>query len=53
MEAMMKITAIKTFRAEEFSNVLWVHVETDQGVTGLGESTIRWQAGWWAVTRFI
>ncbi|KJF72816.1 mandelate racemase/muconate lactonizing enzyme family protein [Agrobacterium arsenijevicii] len=34
----MKITAIKTFRADEFSNVLWVHVETDQGVTGLGET---------------
>jgi L-alanine-DL-glutamate epimerase-like enolase superfamily enzyme len=34
----MKITAIRTFRAAEFSNVLWVHVETDAGVTGLGET---------------
>lgn len=34
----MKITAIKTFRTEEFSNVLWVHVETDAGITGLGET---------------
>jgi galactonate dehydratase len=34
----MKITSIKTFRLEEFSNVLWVHVETDAGVTGLGET---------------
>ncbi|HUG60253.1 MAG TPA: mandelate racemase/muconate lactonizing enzyme family protein [Methylomirabilota bacterium] len=34
----MKITAIKTFRADEFSNVIWVHVETDAGVTGLGET---------------
>ncbi|MFN3274194.1 MAG: mandelate racemase/muconate lactonizing enzyme family protein [Paracoccus sp. (in: a-proteobacteria)] len=34
----MKITAIRTFRAEEFSNLLWVHVETDAGITGLGET---------------
>jgi len=34
----MKITSIKTFRLEEFANVLWVHVETDAGVTGLGET---------------
>ncbi|MBE9640977.1 mandelate racemase/muconate lactonizing enzyme family protein [Salipiger mangrovisoli] len=34
----MKITAIRTFRAEEFANVLWVHVETDAGITGLGET---------------
>ncbi|MDZ4135650.1 MAG: mandelate racemase/muconate lactonizing enzyme family protein, partial [Paracoccaceae bacterium] len=34
----MKITAIRTFRADEFSNVLWVHVETDAGITGLGET---------------
>jgi L-alanine-DL-glutamate epimerase-like enolase superfamily enzyme len=34
----MKITSLKTFRLKEFSNVLWVHVETDAGVTGLGET---------------
>ena len=34
----MNITGIKTFRLEEFANVLWVHVETDAGVTGLGET---------------
>lgn len=34
----MKITALKTFRVEEFANVLWVHVETDEGITGLGET---------------
>lgn len=34
----MKITSIKTFRLEEFANVLWVHVETDAGITGLGET---------------
>ncbi|CAD5263477.1 MULTISPECIES: mandelate racemase/muconate lactonizing enzyme family protein [Halomonadaceae] len=34
----MKITAIKTYRLKEFSNVLWVHVETDAGIVGLGET---------------
>ncbi len=34
----MKITAIRTYRVEEFENVLWVHVETDVGITGLGET---------------
>lgn len=34
----MKITSLKTFRLAEFSNVLWVHVGTDAGVTGLGET---------------
>lgn len=34
----MKITAIKTYRLKEFSNVLWVHVETDAGIAGLGET---------------
>ena len=34
----MKITALRTYRVEEFANVLWIHVETDSGVTGLGET---------------
>lgn len=34
----MKITALRTFRVEEFANVLWIHVETDEGITGLGET---------------
>ena len=34
----MKITALRTFRVEEFANVLWIHVETDEGVIGLGET---------------
>lgn len=34
----MKITAIRTLRTEEFANVLWVQVETDAGITGLGET---------------
>lgn len=34
----MKITAIETIRLEEFPNLVWVQVETDAGITGLGES---------------
>jgi L-alanine-DL-glutamate epimerase-like enolase superfamily enzyme len=34
----MKITAIETIRAEEFENLLWLRVHTDEGVSGLGET---------------
>jgi len=34
----MKITRIETLRLEEYPNLLWVHVGTDEGVTGLGET---------------
>ena len=34
----MKITAIETIRLEEFPNLLWVHVHTDEGIVGLGEA---------------
>ena len=34
----MKITAIETVRVEEFPNLLWVLVHTDEGLTGLGET---------------
>jgi len=34
----MKITSIETIRVGEFSNLLWVLVHTDEGVTGLGET---------------
>ncbi|MGD2141545.1 MAG: mandelate racemase/muconate lactonizing enzyme family protein, partial [Burkholderiales bacterium] len=34
----MKINEIKTINLEEFPNVLWVQVHTDEGVTGLGET---------------
>ena len=33
----MKITAIETIRLDEFPNILWVHVHTDEGLIGLGE----------------
>src|SRR5215207_2752540 len=34
----MKITAIETINLEEFPNVLWVHLHTDEGIIGLGET---------------
>ena len=34
----MKIAAIETIRLEEFANLLWLRVHTDEGVTGLGET---------------
>ncbi len=34
----MKITAIETLRVEEHPNLCWVHVHTDAGLTGLGET---------------
>ncbi len=34
----MKVAAIETIRVEEFPNLLWVQVYSDQGLTGLGES---------------
>src|SRR4030081_3278947 len=34
----VKITSIETLRTEEFANVLWVRVHTDQGLIGLGET---------------
>jgi len=34
----MKITAIDSIRLDEFPNLLWVHVHTDEGLIGLGET---------------
>ena len=34
----MKITEVETLRLDEFPNVLWVLVHTDEGLTGLGET---------------
>ena len=34
----MKITALETVRLDEFPNVLWVRVHTDEGLVGLGET---------------
>ena len=34
----MKVTAIETIRVDEFPNLLWVQVHTDEGLVGLGET---------------
>lgn len=34
----MKITAVETIQVEEFSNFLWLRLETDEGLVGLGET---------------
>lgn len=34
----MRIIALETFRAPFHDNLLWVHLETDAGLTGLGET---------------
>jgi len=34
----MKITALETIRLEEFSNLIWLRVHTDEGLVGLGET---------------
>jgi len=34
----MKITAIDTIRIDEFANLLWLRVHTDEGLYGLGET---------------
>ena len=34
----MKISAIETIRIDEFPNLLWVQVFTDDGIIGLGET---------------
>ncbi|SBW08615.1 Mandelate racemase/muconate lactonizing enzyme protein [uncultured delta proteobacterium] len=35
---MAKITSIRTIRIAERSNILWVEIETDEGLTGTGEA---------------
>ncbi|ESQ75166.1 mandelate racemase/muconate lactonizing enzyme family protein [Asticcacaulis sp. AC402] len=34
----MKITSLETIRLQEFPNLLWVNLETEDGLTGLGET---------------
>ncbi|NRB19696.1 MAG: mandelate racemase/muconate lactonizing enzyme family protein [Rhodobacteraceae bacterium] len=34
----MKITEVETVSLEEHPNLLWVHIKTDQGLIGLGET---------------
>ena len=35
----MKINRLETLRLEEFPNLVWLRVHTDQGVIGLGETS--------------
>jgi galactonate dehydratase len=39
-----RITRLTTFEVEELPNVVWVEVETDDGVTGLGETFLHGEA---------
>ena len=34
----MKITRLETLRLDEFPNLVWLRVHTDQGMSGLGET---------------
>ena len=34
----MKVTALETVRLDEYPNLIWVLVHTDEGLTGLGET---------------
>jgi L-alanine-DL-glutamate epimerase-like enolase superfamily enzyme len=34
----VKITALETIQLEEFPNLVWLHIHTDEGLIGLGES---------------
>jgi galactonate dehydratase len=40
----VKVTGIRTLRLGEFPNLLWLVVETDEGLTGLGETFFGAQA---------
>src|SRR6478672_9102578 len=34
----MKITGVETVRLDEFANILFVRIHTDEGIVGLGET---------------
>src|SRR3954453_8535739 len=36
--SMSRITTLRTIRIDERPNLIWVEIETDEGLTGLGES---------------
>ena len=40
----MKVTKLETIRLDEFPNLVWVHVQTDEGLVGLGETFFGAQA---------
>ena len=47
----MKITSIETIRLEEFANLLWLRVHTDEGIHGLGETFFSVDVGHALITR--
>ena len=40
----MKVTKLETIRLDEFANIIWVRVHTDEGIVGLGETFFGAQA---------
>ena len=40
----MKITALETLRLQEFGNLIFVRLQTDEGLVGLGETFMGPQA---------
>ena len=40
----MKITKVETLRLDEFPNIMWVRIYTDEGLVGLGETFMGAQA---------
>jgi galactonate dehydratase len=40
----VKVTKLETIRLEEFPNIIWVQVHTDEGLVGLGETFLGTQA---------
>ena len=34
----MKITSLETIQLREFPNLVWLHIYTDEGLIGLGET---------------
>jgi len=57
-ECSMKITQLETVRLDEFPNIIWVRLHTDEGLTGLGETFMGAEAveaylHEWAATRLL
>src|SRR3954464_8215055 len=43
-ETRVKVTKLETIRLDEFANIIWVRVHTDEGIVGLGETFFGAQA---------
>jgi len=40
----MKVTAVESIRLDEYPNIIWIQVHTDEGLVGLGETFMGAQA---------